>query len=448
MASNDNDFNFEQEGTTSPDYYIPPPKLTLLQRLTFRNPDKYVEHMKKTLSSYANGLGRHPTQEEVNIICHVYYKDSQTAAWALPVSGMVAAALTWRGRGTYRFPFFEPQFLRFNPNAFPTATAPLMQGRLANRMWHFTRFIPYFALSTLGVAPLFVSYASSVAVATLLRDERLSQFRKDMKAERLVKSQAAKLPLADLIHQRQHTISTIRRLEKELAKTPTEEEISAQSDDPDKTESLIQSRRLRVAEGQRMIEEMRRILAHINELIEKRSGSDGDDASAQNKDYEALSASSSAGVYTLPMEPNRAPPISYSREPPSAEGRSGWGLGQKGSPSQQDSSSSYSSASDDLDIDDASPLAPAVRSQSSDQSSGSGSAWDRVRQASKQPSRASRASDGAQAQQSESDAYYTYDAVDKEKNMEKDKAQAEFDAMIEKERRSGKGQGYEQNSRW
>ncbi|KAK2031481.1 hypothetical protein LX32DRAFT_637286 [Colletotrichum zoysiae] len=432
MTSNDDDFDFEQD----PDYYIPPPKLTLLQRLTFRNPDRYVESVRRNLGAYSKGLGRHPTQEEVNVICHIFYKDAQTVAWALPVSGMVAAALTWRGRGTYRFPFFQPTLSRFNPSVFPTATAPLMQGRLANRMWHFTRFIPYFALSTLCFSPLFFSYASSVAVATIVRDERLNQFRQDMKAERLVKSQAAKLPLADLIRQRQHTISTIRSMETNLAKTPTEEEIFAQSDDPDKTESLIQSRRLRLAEGQRMIEELRRILAHINELIEKRSGSDGDEASAQNKDYEALSDSSSAGVYTLPMEPNRAPPISYSREPPSSERRSGWGLGQKGSLSQQDSSSSsYSSASDDLDIDDASPLAPAVRSQSSGQSSGSGSAWDRVRQASKQPS---QASGGAQAQQSESDAYYTYDAVDKEKNTEKDKAQAEFDAMIEKERRGGK----------
>ncbi|KAK2064819.1 hypothetical protein LY76DRAFT_532134 [Colletotrichum caudatum] len=446
MSSNDDDFNFEQEGTTSHDYHIPPPKLTLLQRLTFRNPERYVERMRKSLSASFKLLGRQPTQEEVNTLCHIAYKEPQTTAWALPVSGTVAAALTWRGRGTYRFPFFQPMFLRLNPNVFPTATAPLMQGRPANRMWHFTRFIPYFALSALGITPFFGSYAASVSVMTMLRDERLSQFRKDMQAERLVKSTADKLPLADLIHQRRRTALDIRRLEKSLAKMPTEEEVAAKSDDPNETESLIQSHRLRVTEAQSAIEKLRRILAHFDELIEKRSGSDGDDASAQNKDYEALSASSSAGGYTLPMEPNHAPPISYSREPPSSEGRSGWGLGQKGSPSQQDSSSSsYSSASDDLDIDDSSPLAPAVRSQSSVQSSGSGSAWDRVRQASKQPS---RASGGPQAQQSESDAYYTYDAVDKEKKTEKDKAQAEFDAMIEKERRDGKGRGYEQNSRW
>ncbi|KAK1989051.1 hypothetical protein LZ30DRAFT_696926 [Colletotrichum cereale] len=447
MASKD-DPNFEQEGMSSPDYHIPPPELTLLQRLLFRSSDRYVETMRKMFSASAMGLGRHPTQEEVNALCDITYKEAQTAAWAIPAAVALAATLTWRGRSTYRFPFFQPKLEKFSPNVFPTAKAPFLEGRLANRMWHNTRFLSYFGFSFLAASPFISSYATSVAIVTAKRDERLSQFRKDMRPENLVKNHANTLPPEALIRQRQATAAIVNQLETELAKRPTEEQIAAQSDNPDKTEFLVNAVREATAIGQRKVEEHRRILAHVDGLIEKRSRGDGNGVSAQNQDYEALSASSSAGDYALPMESNRAPPMSYSREPPSSEGRSGWGWGQKGSSSQQSSSSSSSSnsrASDDLDIDDASPLAPAARSQTSVQSSGSGSAWDRVRQASKQPP---RASGGAPARQNETDAYYTYDAVDKEKNAEKDKAQAEFDAMIEKERRGDTGRGGERNSRW
>ncbi|KAK2005006.1 hypothetical protein LX36DRAFT_649268 [Colletotrichum falcatum] len=448
MASKD-DSVFEQEGMTSPDYHIPPPNLTLLQRLLSRRPEETVEDMRTMFRISAKGLGRHLTQEEVDALCHIAYKEARTSVWALPVSAMLAAALAWRGRSTYRFPFVQPNFETFSPNVFPTAMAPFLQGRRANLMWHGTRYIAYFTLSSLFVAPFVRSYATSVAMMTARRDQRLSQYRKDMMPERLVKGQADTLSLPDLTRQRWLTAAALRKLEKELAALPTEEEVAAGSDDPDKTALLIQGRRFAANQGQKLIEEHRRILAHVDELIKKRSGGDGDDASAQNKDYEALSASSSSGDYFLPTEPNRAPPIGYSREPPSSEGRSGWGWGQKGSSSQQGSgsgsSSSSSSAFDDLEIDDASPLAPSARSQLSDQSSGNISAWDRIRRASKQPS---RASGGAQAQQRGSDAYYTYDAVDKEKDAEKDKAQAEFDAMVERERRGDTGRGDERNGRW
>ncbi|GKT44192.1 uncharacterized protein ColSpa_04373 [Colletotrichum spaethianum] len=443
-ASND-DNGFNQEAIGPPDYHIPSPDLTLLQRLTFRSPERYVEHMRRMLTASAMSMGRQPTQEEVNVLCHITYKEAQTVAWAIPVSVMLAAALTWSGRGTYRFPLFQPKFVKFSPDVFPTAKAPYLQGRLANRMWHNTRFVAYFAASSLGVAPFIGSYATSVAVATAQRDERLNQFRKDIKPERLMQISARSMPPAVLARQRQRTASAISALEKELAKFPTEEEV-AQKAGPETAEKEVQGLRETISFVQSKIAEYRRILDQLDELIERKSNGGGDDASAPNQDYEALSASSSTSGYTLPTEPNRAPPISYSRDPPSSEGRSGWGWGQKGSSSQQSSSSSSNgSLSDDLDIDDASPLAPAAKSQSSTPSSGSGSAWDRLRQASRQPP---RASGGAQAQQSESDAYYTYDAVDKEKNAEKDKAQAEFDAMIERERRGDAGRGGERNSRW
>ncbi|OHF00244.1 hypothetical protein CORC01_04433 [Colletotrichum orchidophilum] len=443
--SDDNGFGPDIVGP--PDYQIPNPQLTLLQRLLFRSPDQYSANMKKMLSAAAAGMGRHPTQDEVNVLCHIAYKEAATAAWTIPVTIGLAAILTWNTRGTYRFPFYQPKFIKFSPDAFPTASRPILQGRLANRTWHHTRFAAYFVLSSLGIGPFVASYATSVAVASAARDERLSQFRKDMKPERLVQVAADKMPPAILTRQRQRTAAAVSQLERELAKFPSEEEV-AQKAGPENAEKEVEGLRQTVLFVQGKIAEYRRILDHIDGVLEKRGeGSAGDDGSAQNKDYETLSASSSTGGYTSPMEPNYASPTSYSRDPPSSEGRPGWGSGQQSSSAQRSSSSSRSGPSDDLDYDDASPLAPAARSEASSAPS-TGSAWDRLRQASRQPPRTSGSATQGQQGEAKGADYYAYDAADKEKNAEKDKAQAEFDAMLERERRGNAGQGSERNSGW
>ncbi|KAJ3945376.1 uncharacterized protein N0V96_005408 [Colletotrichum fioriniae] len=427
-TSND-DNGFGPDIVGPPDYQIPPPQLTLLQRLLFRNPDNYSSNVKAMLDTAAAGMGRQPTQDEVNVLSQLAYKEAATAAWTVPVTVALAGVLTWQTRGTYRFPFWQPKFIKFTPDAFPSASRPLLQGRLANRAWHNTRFTAYFLLTSLGIAPFVASYATSVAMASAARDERLNQFRKDMKPERLVQMTADKMPVTALRRQRQRTAEAISQLENSLAALPQSDEKIRE------TTPLIQKR----------IDEYRRILAHIDAILEKRGeGSAGDDGSAQNRDYETLSASSSTGGYSLPSESNYSSPTSYQRDPPSSEGRSGWGSGQQSSTPQRSSSSR---PSDDLDYDDASPLSPTARAQASSSPS-TGSAWDRLRQASRQPPRASGNANQSQQDEAKSADYYAYDAADKERNAEKDKAQAEFDAMLERERRGNAGQGSERNSRW
>ncbi|KAK6211104.1 hypothetical protein QIS74_10368 [Colletotrichum tabaci] len=437
FPTSDDKNGFDQEAVGLPDYQIPPPDLTLLQRLTFRRPERYTDNMKKMLGAVAGGIGRQPTQDEVNVLCHIAYKEAQTVAWVVPLSAVLGATLTWIGRRTYRFPFFQPKFVKFNPDLFPTAKAPFVQGRLANRLWHNTRFVAYFALSSILIAPFMGSYATAVAMATAQRDERLAQFRKDMKPERLVLTTAAKLPPIELDRQRQRTMSAIQALERELAKFPTEDQVALKAG-PENADKEVQGLQQTIALLQGKIAEYRRILDHLDDLIEKRRKGGVDGASAQNQDYETLSGSGFADGYTLPTQLNNVPPLDPARDP---EERRGWG--SKNSTFRQSSS-----APDDPDFDDASPSAPSTPNtglQSSTQSSKTGSAWDRLRQASRQPP---RAPGGSQNQQSESDAYYAYDAVDKEKTAEKDKAQAEFDAMIERERKGDAGRSNERNSRW
>lgn len=98
--------------------------------------------------------------------------------------------------------------------------------------------------------------------------------------------------------------------------------------------------------------------------------------------------------------------------------------------------------------DDASPVAPAVRTASAGSSS-SGSAWERLRQqASSSPAAQGSGSDtgasrsrtwGQKAEQ------YTYSQQDADKASAKDQAQREFDAMLEKERQ---GESDNQRRRW
>ncbi|KAK1637017.1 hypothetical protein BDP81DRAFT_426477 [Colletotrichum phormii] len=443
-SSDDNGFGPDVVGP--PDYQIPQPQLTLLQRLLFRNGENYSNNVKKMLDTAAVGLGRQPTQDEVNILSQLAYKEAATTAWAVPVSVALGGFLTWKTRGTYRFPFWQPKFIKFTPDAFPSASRPILQGRRANRMWHNLRFGAYMFLTSLGIGPFVASYATSVAMASAARDERLNQFRKDMKPDRLVQMTADQMPSPLLKRQRQQTAEAIRRLEESLASIGTDEQV-AQRVQPQNLEMFLEKTREVRPQYRKKIEEYRKILAHIDAVLEKRGegGSAGDDGSAQNRDYETLSASSSTGDYSLPSEPNYSSPTSYSRDPPSSEGRSGWGSGQQSSSPQRSSSSSR--PSDDLDYDDASPLSPAARSQASSPPS-TGSAWDRLRQASRQPPRSSGNADQSQQGEAKGADYYAYDAADKERNAEKDKAQAEFDAMLDRERRGNAGQGSERNSRW
>ncbi|WYZ35539.1 hypothetical protein EsH8_X_000186 [Colletotrichum jinshuiense] len=440
-ASND-DNGFPQDLAGPPDYRIPPPDLTFLQRLLFRRPEAYVDNMKKMLGASAAGMGRQPTQQEVDVLCQIAYKEAQTAAWAIPLSIGLSAYLTFRGRATYRFPFFQPKFDKFSPDVFPAAAAPYLQGRLANRMWHNLRFVSYFAGVSICVGPFIGSYATSVAIATAARDDRLGQFRKDMKPERLVQVSADKMPPSVLARQRQRTAAAISGLERELAKFPSEEQVRQKAGAGD-AEKELQSLRETVTYVESKIAEYRRILEHIDGVLERKNGGGGDDAAAQVQDYEALAASGSAGAYPPLTESDGNAPMTYSRSAPSSENRPGWGWGKPSSPSSPQAASS-SASSDDLDYDDASPVTPAARAQPAAAPTGSGSSWERLRQASRQNARAPDQS--GQSERPNND--YTYDPVDMEKNAAQDKAQKEFDDMLERERRGDGGRGSDRNSRW
>ncbi|OLN85074.1 hypothetical protein CCHL11_06294 [Colletotrichum chlorophyti] len=432
------------------DYQVPAPELSLLQRLLFRDPDRYVSNTKQLLSSTALAMGRHPTQDEVNALCEITYKEARTAAWTMPLSIGLAVILSLRGRATYRFALYQPKFTKFNPDVFPSTSSPYLQGRLANRMWHNLRFASYFALSTLGIGPFIASYATSVAVATTARDPRLKNFRQDINPERIIRMTAGQLPPNILARERQKTIAAIKRIETGLSRLPTEDEVR-QKAPPGQVEEAVQQLRDTTARAQRDLEQLHRALAHIVEVTTERNSASEDynSTSSQNRDYEALSGSAadSAGGHSLPTDTNSTFSPSYSRDTPTSETRPGWGWGQQSASSQQNSSK----AVDDLDFDDASPVAPTTRStqQSSASSNSMGSSWERLRQASRQATAASGSGawSRSQGQQDQSNDY-TYDRDEAERVLAKEKAQKEFDEMLERERKAESDQASGRRSSW
>ncbi|KAL2147479.1 hypothetical protein VTI28DRAFT_9379 [Corynascus sepedonium] len=145
-----------------------------------------------------------------------------------------------------------------------------------------------------------------------------------------------------------------------------------------------------------------------------------------------LPASSPADPRQVPHSPNAPPTDSPA---PQAKRQPGWA---------QQPPEPQSAPLDDDDsylFDDASPVAPSQRqapAHDTRQSSGGGSAWDRIRERAKSeegaPWNPRQRQDNASVGQPRRDQY-TYTQADQEKAYAREQAQKEFDAMLERERR-------------
>ncbi|KAF6807209.1 hypothetical protein CSOJ01_08317 [Colletotrichum sojae] len=418
------------------EYAIPPPEFPVWQSGYWSENrrreavERFTRSMEDILNGSTVGLGRHPTQDEVNAICGIIYKQNRTMDIIIPLSFTLGGILAYRGRATWRFPFYQPKFIHFDPSAYPTAQVPFIRGRFARAIWSSTRVVSYSTLSLLGVAPLMFSYTQTVSAATFARDERLRKFREDMKPERMASISTQLSSIESLRQQRTKLAGVIRKIEKQLAAFPTEEQIT-QRYDPATAKREIERLRQGREQAQKALTQVHEALAHVNQAIaQKEAGGPEPDVTYQTRDYDALS--SSAEGLPSSYRPEYAP----SQDTAAAETRPGGGWGQQ-------NSGWGKTDSDGLD-DDASPVAPAERSsaQSSSTPTGTGSAWERLRRSSQKPS---RSTDDAWSQQNQPDSSatdYSYEKADAERASEKEKAQREFDAMLERERR---GDG---NSRW
>ncbi|KAH0491185.1 hypothetical protein TgHK011_002627 [Trichoderma gracile] len=267
-------------------------------------------------------------------------------AWKWAMTGL-AAYMTYRGRRTWRFPFFTPEFKRFSP----IGGSPGLKF-----MWHSARFAAYYTTLWVLGEPVFQGANFMRQRSAMQQDPRLHSLLRDGKA------QGATLFGGSQEHREQ-----------------------------------------------------------INDAWE---------SEAQHE---------SAGQYREPGEQHSQ----------SSSAQSSWASYR--TPEASSSQSSQRSDSWDApvadDFDDASPIAPSARNDTS--SGGGGSAWDRIRQQAQfqPPSQQGRQTWekpqsgggwGAEADASvpvgSRDSSYSFSKAEEEKSLAKEQAQREFDRLLERER--------------
>ncbi|KAF3801610.1 hypothetical protein GCG54_00014826 [Colletotrichum gloeosporioides] len=404
------------------EYHIPPPEFTIWQRLMAQKPEQHVEKIRYMLNGSAAGMGRQPTQTEVDALCEITYKEGRTLAYILPLAFLFGGVAAWKSRGTFKFPFYQPKFIKFDPEVFPSSNIPYVKGPPAKILWHNLRFVTYGMISAICTAPLLGSYATSVAIGTVARDDRLENFRKDMKPDRLISLTADQMPLKSLQSQRAKVNRTITELQRTVESRQHQLRLNQSDKNKENFTKEIEYATTR-------IKTLEDTLKQIDEAIARKSdnqSSQSYDDQSPTQGYSAISSSDST-AYQEPQD-NVRPEYGTPRETPVTQ--SGWG--------QQSSSSQSGWGNSDSDgWDDASPVAPASRS--APESPSGGSAWDRLRRANQRPQAPSGNTwSGSQVQQGQSGESGT---------SEKDKAQREFDEMLERERRAD-DQSSGRGSRW
>lgn len=411
-------------------------------------------------STYA---GRKVTATEVDALTEHMDWAWRTRAMAQPLSLLLAGYMTWRSRKVWKFPFVTAR-PTFNPNVFPSERMPFLVGPAAWATWHFVRYICYAPPSWFVTQWAVSEMAVGGYEKSKREDPRLRELMQQIKVARqaeLAKRFAGARPGGQREGaQGQPSQSDMRYPRQQQQQQQQSQQQSTYRDDASPTNS---------------------------------SGAGSEtwgnaETYAENTSYSSPSASPSARPpatsygqqappSSLPSTPSYSQPSQGSQA--SSEGNSGWA--QTSSAFDNNSSS----GSND-DFDDMSPVSPAARRQEAASASRSGgSAWDRIR---KQQGGQSQSHSQQQQQQQQypaetsswgssssdnsaantsgsvggggwgavrgrnntnnsnnssasSGESYTYSAADEERESrmyEKEKAQKEFDAMVERERN---GQG-------
>ena len=333
------------------------------------------------ITGFAATLQRDFTDDETKALAEHTLKLIHFNAGTKWASLGLAGYMTYRGRHTWQFPFYKPKFNgKLNPNeATSLFSSKKVRGFYPNLIWHTMRFTAYTAVVMLMVEPLFRGVNQILKEQEMANDPRLQQFKRDVDAR--VKQVMTNGPMGGQVRERP--------------------EQQAQ-DDPN-----VETR------------DTGRIGAW-NPAQEDRNAHVFDEQSQE----------------TLPVSQP-----SWARASPS----SSWNHSGEPTPAQQSSRDENWSVLDD--DDDASPVATPRRSQPSNSTTSGGSAWDRLRRqgqtTQRQPTAETPGSWGSQSEQSwpQTQDGWGGSVYDQDKAVAKEQAQAEFDRMLEKERKGNDQQG-------
>lgn len=136
---------------------------------------RLAELVNRGIAGASQLLKRPPTQEEANALAYYICRGESAISYGQALGFGFGTYLWYKGRQTYRFPFFTPDRGWFNPYKFGT-----FKGQLAGAIWQSIRFNIY-ALSGFFLGGLFARSASSTYFAfALQRDERMKELRTAM----------------------------------------------------------------------------------------------------------------------------------------------------------------------------------------------------------------------------------------------------------------------------
>jgi len=127
-------------------------------------------------------LARRPlTRPEADAVAQYAAYTSRAYSWA-PVAALgIGAWATIKGRKSFKFPFYKPKMIKFDPNVFPSKARPMVVGPRATILWHIFRFTCYTALLMLPSTLFFSSYAETTFHAYAVRDRRLKGLIEDIR---------------------------------------------------------------------------------------------------------------------------------------------------------------------------------------------------------------------------------------------------------------------------
>ncbi|KAM0286739.1 hypothetical protein ACHAQH_000759 [Verticillium albo-atrum] len=398
------DDNTTSEGTAMR-YSFPEISIPIWATLLGVTESQIQTSTKKVAGSISQKLSRPITQEEVASLTAISARDAVIHSLKLPIGLSMAFAIAYNGRAKFRFPFWQPKWVKTSPHVFPSIRRPAFTGKSALYAWHVSRFMAYSFFCDLAVGSFLHSYASVSNFAAMTMDPQLKALADALRHQRSGESSGSRAQDWGKFSSRASKAELIRaKDELEAACAKAEESLrNSPNTSPEAMESGLNAIQEAKTQQLRLLEE-----AIASKEDPQRSVD-------QEKEYDTLgssgpsSSAQSQGMY------------STGQSKPAA-----WGKGSNETPQVQ----AWGSSSDDGIDDDASPVATSARG--SPQGTSSGSAWDRVRQ--------QAAADGQQqsrvpnANASSYGSNYPYKPTEKDKVEAKSQAQEEFDALLERER--------------
>ncbi|KAF3358713.1 Putative signal peptidase complex subunit 1 [Verticillium dahliae VDG1] len=168
MASRNTDAGWDDstssEGTGTT-YQFPEISVPLWATLLGVTESQIQTSTKRVAGSIAQKLSRPITQEEVASLTTISARDVVIHSLKLPIGVTMAAVIAYNGRAKFRFPFWQPKWVKTSAHVFPSLHQQVLKGQAAHYAWHTSRA----GEAPGGQTPDWGRYASRASKTELIR---------------------------------------------------------------------------------------------------------------------------------------------------------------------------------------------------------------------------------------------------------------------------------------